>query len=145
MNFSIPPLARHHQLAAILYGALLLFWLTPEDHTIWLVSLLGAGLSLLIVCLGLFYWWGGRSIPAQLWLPSTIIIGVLVGCGAVWTTVGLMIFKNAWHSHAYPDFANDILIGVLRRLIAWSVAGGFGGAALGLWQWGRLNDRHRNG
>jgi hypothetical protein len=140
----IPTLERRYILIALFYGAILLGWLTPEDNTVLVVSVLGAGLSLLMVNLAIRRWFGGYPLPKRYWLPSAILVGVGVGFGAVWGTVGLMIFKNAWHSHAYPDFASIVIVGMFRRLIPWSVAGGFLGAAVGLWQLGLIESR-RNG
>ena len=115
---------------AIGYGALLLAWLTPEDNTIFVVSLLGAGLSLMIVLLVVLRWFGGRTLAPRQWIPGLVLLGALLGFGAVWMTVFLMVFKNGWHGHAAPDFPGVVVVGIINRAIPWTVAGALlGGAA----------------
>jgi hypothetical protein len=130
MVWQIPVLQSKHTLYAIVYGAVLLAWLSTENATVIIVSLLGAGLSLMLISLGLMRWFGGRTV--QQWLLVWIILGAMVGCGAVVTTIGLMVFKNAWHSHAYPDFASVVVADMARRFFPWTAAGGLLGGATAL-------------
>lgn len=130
MTFTVPKFQNKHRLMAIAYGALVLAWLTPEDNTVIIVSVLGWGLSCLLVMLAVVRWLGGRTFSPSQAAAGMVIAGIAVGFGAVWCTMGLMIFKNAWHSHAYPDFATTVVVGIGRRLLAWTTAGGLlGGAA----------------
>jgi len=128
----IPEHRPKHTLMALAYGGILLAWLTPEDATVIVVSFLGAGLSLVVVCLALLRWAGGYTLTAGQWLPGMIIIGGVIGFGAVWWTIGLMIFKNAWHSHAFPDFPGVVIVGIGRRVIPWTTAGALIGGGVGL-------------
>lgn len=129
MSLSLPSHQRKHTFTTLAYGALLLAWLTPEDNTLIIVSILGWGLSALLVGLAALRWFGGRAWPPRQWIPALILAGALIGLGAVLCTFGLMIFKNAWHSHAYPDFPALVVIGILRRVVVWTAVGGLMGGA----------------
>jgi hypothetical protein len=115
-----------------LYGALLLFWFSTESNSVLVVSILGAGLTILLARLMLLRWTGGRTLTPSQWIPGMIILGMMVGFAAVWLTAGMMIFKNAWHAHAYPDFPTEQVLGLTDRWLAWTAAGGFMGAGLAL-------------
>lgn len=128
----IPEHHRRHTLMAIGYGALLLAWLTPEDATLIIVSVLGAGLSLMVSRLAGLRWLGGKTLTPRQWIPGLVVWGAFVGFGAVWATVLLMVFKNAWHSHAAPDFAGTVVAGIMRRSIPWTAAGALLGGAVAL-------------
>jgi hypothetical protein len=132
MNWHIPQLKDRHRLYGIGYAALLLFWLSAENQSVWLVSLLGVGLSLILIWLGGLYWFGGRSFSPNQWIPGLIVAGAVVGCGAVLCAVGLMVFKNGWHAHAFPDFPGTVVAGMGRRLIPWTLAGALIGGAVAL-------------
>ncbi len=134
-NWRIPHHRRRHTLAALGYGALLLAWLTPEDNTLLVVITLGAGLSLLWGGLAVLRWGGGRTLSPGQWGPGLVLFGALVGLGAVWCTIGLMVFKNAWHSHAYPDFSTPLIVEMAARSLPWSVAGACLGGAAALLRW----------
>lgn len=133
-TLTIPHHQNKHTVMAILYGGVLMVWLTPEDATLVIVSLLGAGIALVLTSLLVLRFLGGRQLTPQQWIPGLVIFGMAVGFGAVWGTVGLMIFKNAWHSHAAPDFSGTVIVGIMGRLIPWTLAGGFVGGALALWR-----------
>jgi hypothetical protein len=111
---------------AIGYGALLLMWLSFEDGTVFIVSILGAGLSLMIV----LRWFGRRPIRHR--IAGFVLLGATVGFLAVWTTVTLMIFKNAWHAHAAVDFPGEVVVGIVERVIPWTISGALLGGALAL-------------
>lgn len=136
---TVPAHNRRHTLFAIAYGAVLLAWLTPEDTTLVIVSALGTGLSALLVSLAVMRWLGGQTLAPQQWVPGLIALGTGIGFGAVWCTIGLMVFKNAWHSHAYPDFSATIVVGIANRAVLWSIAGGLCGLAAALWQSARAS------
>jgi len=85
----------------------------------------GAGVGL-----GVLRYWGGQRVGLAFW----VVCGGVVGFGAIWGTMGLMIFKNGWHAHAAPDFAALLVVGIARRLIPWTLAGALFGAAWGLFR-----------
>ena len=131
-EFTIPHHQRKHTLMAIGYGVVLLMWLTPEDATVLIVSILGTGLAALLVLLLLLHWWGGRTLTLYQWLVGLLLVGAVIGFGAVWCTVALMIFKNAWHAHAYPDFSAILITEMVKRLLPWTLAGSLLGGSVGL-------------
>jgi hypothetical protein len=128
----LPGHRRQDTLYALGYGAILLVWLSTENTTTLIVSLLGIGLSALLGWLAMLRWLGGRAFSRRQWLLGMILVGGMIGFGAVWMTIGLMIFKNGWHSHAYPDFAPELITDMLHRLLPWTIAGAMLGGAMGL-------------
>ncbi len=130
----IPHLTRQHITMSLGYGGILLFWLSLENNNILFVSLLGAGLAGILTGLTVLRYLGGRTFLPYQWIPSLIILGCVIGFAAVWASLFLMIFKNGWHAHAYPDFPATIIGGMVHRLLPWSVAGGFCGGAAVLWR-----------
>lgn len=124
-------LPTHHNkdtLTALGYGAVLLVWLSTENASVWVVSLLGTGLALMLLRLAVLRWLGGKTISH--WFPAVVLFGASIGFLAVWCAVGLMVFKNAWHAHAYLDFPTHLIQEMPRRVLAWTVAGAcLGGAA----------------
>jgi hypothetical protein len=132
--FTIPVWHRRHRLWAIAYGALLFFWMSSEQNTLWVVSAFGAGLAVLGLA-GLAMRYGAGQV-----FRNRLGLGLVFGAGsgfcAVWVTLGLMIFKNAWHSHALPDFPAPVVLGLADRLWAWTLAGALWGLGLALWTGG---------
>lgn len=131
-KFTIPTYHRQYTLRAIAYGAVLLIWLSLEDATVWVVSLLGAGLALMSIGLMIMRWFGGRQLTLHQWAVGLVLVGMIIGFGAIWGTVTLMIFKNAWHAHAAPDFPSEVVVGIVERWRAWTFAGGLMGGAMAL-------------
>jgi hypothetical protein len=43
-----------------------------------------------------------------------------------------MIFKNAWHAHAAVDFPGEVVVGIVERVIPWTISGALLGGALAL-------------
>lgn len=120
------------RLLTITFGALVFFWLSAEDNSTLPVVLFGTGMSLAVV-----FWWLTRYIPekpltVRIWLPGVILAGGITGAGAVLATVILMFFKTAWHSHLVPDYPVPMMLAMLARLPAWTLAGGLCGLAAGL-------------
>jgi len=124
---TIPPRPRRLVLITALYGMILFVWMSAED-SVWLVSLFGLGLSLLIAAHSLFRL-AGRTFPARTWMPGAVIGGALVGAGASLATVLLMVIKTAWHAHIYPDYSFPLIAGIAERLPAWGLAGALVGLA----------------
>ncbi|KAB2905056.1 MAG: hypothetical protein F9K27_06075 [Anaerolineae bacterium] len=129
---TIPTHKSRDTTAMIGYGAVLMLWLSVENTNLVVVSVLGAGLSAMLLRLMVLRLYGGKTF--SLWAPGMFFFGLLVGFGAVWCTVGLMVFKNAWHAHAYPDFPATIVTGITQRWLSWSLAGGLLGGAAALFR-----------
>lgn len=133
---TLPPLQNRDPLLLIGYGFGLMIWFSSENASLPVVSGLGAGLSFLLVRLLVLRQWGGKIFSWRQWLPAAVLLGLLVGFGAVWSTAGLMVFKNAWHAHAYPDFPAALVNGIIQRWLSWTLAGGLMGASAALFRLG---------
>lgn len=121
------------------YGLTVFFWLGPEDDHIWPVILLG----FIGALLGVVAWLQGRKFNL-FWLPlTTSLLGVGVGIGTSVITVVLMLFKNARHAHAFPDFSAPLMGEILARVPAWGVAGALAGLGCGLLWLAVSNGRHK--
>ncbi len=129
---TIPSRPKRFPLITLLYGITLFIWMSAED-SVWLVSLFGLGLSLLIVTHSLFRL-TGRTFPARVWMPASVIVGALIGAGASLATVLLMVIKTAWHAHLYPDYSFPLIAGIAARLPPWSLAGALVGLAFVIYQ-----------
>lgn len=129
---TIPPRPRRLALLTLLFGMILFVWMSVED-SVWLVSLFGWGLSLLIAAHSLFRF-AGRTFPARTWQSAVVIGGALVGAGASLATMLLMVIKTAWHAHVYPDYSFPLIAGIAARLPAWALAGMLVGLAFVLYR-----------
>ena len=114
------------------YGLLVFLWLSPEESQVWLVTLLGLGVSTLSLSALVMNKLGGKSIPAHYVLPGAFITGVVVGLGASLATTSLMFFKTALHAHLFPDFPVLLMLAVLQHAPTWALAGGLAGLGLAL-------------
>ncbi|MCB9450797.1 MAG: hypothetical protein H6672_05125 [Anaerolineaceae bacterium] len=128
----LPILTPRLRLAAVGYGLLVFFWLSPEDNHVWPVALLGAGLGLMTVSLLVVNRFGGRVIPRRWLLPGAALAGLLAGGGGAVAAAGLMLFKTALHSHLYPDYPFTLMLAMLARAPAWGLAGLLASLALAL-------------
>ncbi len=131
---TLPILQNRDTLLMISYGFVLMVWFSSENTSLAVVSGLGAGLSFLLVRLLGLRKWGGKTFLLRQWIPAAILLGLLVGFGAVWSTAGLMVFKNAWHAHASPDFPAALVTGIIQRWWSWALAGGLVGASAALFR-----------
>ena len=116
----------------LLYGVVLLFWMSLEDNGVLSVSLLALGTVVLYAGDWLWRRYTGQSFPQKIWLPTILILGVLLGSLANLVTVMLMFFKTAWHGHIFPDYPNAIMLATLQRLPVWAGAGALLGLGVGL-------------
>jgi hypothetical protein len=121
--FRVPVRNRRLRWLALLYGALVMSWLSREDSDVVGVAVLGCGLSLIVLTLGVTGQFGGRTISARFMLAAGAVLGLLGGLGTAVTTTGLMLFKNALHAHVFLDYPPNILLGILQRAPAWALAG----------------------
>jgi hypothetical protein len=128
----IPSPNRRIRLAVMSYGLVLFLWFTSEDNQIWPATLLGWGMSILVVFLTLVNKLGRRQIPARYSAPLALVLGILVGLGSSITTAGLMFFKNALHAHLFFDYPTPMLLAILSRAPYWGLAGGLAGLGAAL-------------
>lgn len=102
------------------YGLLVLIWLSLEDHSIFIVTILG-GLGALL--LGFARYQQGRIKLRTFKRWQRILFASSLASLALLLTVMLMFFKNAWHGHLYPDYPPLLLLAMLQRLPLWALAG----------------------
>ncbi len=127
---TIPPYPKPLTWITLLYGIFTFFWLSAED-SVWLVSVLGLGLSVLCAAHAVFRL-TGKKFPRRYWLPRMVALGALVGAGAVAATVLFMVMKTSLHGHVYPDYPFPLISGIVERLLPWTAAGALVGLALTL-------------
>ena len=128
-TLKVPERSNRYILALILYSVIILAWLTPENDSVWLVSLLGTGLALLLVGLAVQTWLGGKSLRPAWWILLGLSAGAITGISAALLTALLMVMKNVQHSHLVLDFPADVVSGILERIPIWTLAGLLVGAA----------------
>lgn len=128
----LPKLNRRFRLFIISYGLLLFVWFTPEDNHVWPATVLGLGMSVLVVTRNVMSKLGGKIIATPYVLLGAVILGVVIGAGTSVATAGLMFFKNALHAHVFVDFPTPLLLSVLERAPAWGLAGGLAGLGAAL-------------
>lgn len=131
-TLTLPERTQRHAVFAIFYGVILLVWLTTENASMIVVSGLGFGTALGIVGLSILHWWGGRTFAIKVWLPSLVLLGMVIGIGSIGATFFLMMFKNVQHSHVSADYPWEMVTEIWTLTPAWIVAGGLLGAAIGL-------------
>jgi hypothetical protein len=123
---------------ALLGGGIIAFiWLGFEDNSTLSVAVLGALLSVLSLLMVIRTYGPHIPLASRIWIPGFILLGALMGAGAVLFTVILMFFKTAWHSHAFPDYPVPLMAAMLARLPLWTMGGGCIGAGVGLWRWAK--------
>ncbi len=127
---TIPPYPRRLSLITLLYGIFVFVWLSWED-SVWLVTVLGFGLSLLVGVHAMFRF-GGRRVTRRLFIAGAALLGALIGAGTVAATVLLMLIKTSMHSHVYPEYPFPLISGIVERLLPWTAAGALAGLALAL-------------
>jgi hypothetical protein len=120
-------------LLTIIFGAILLFWLSVED-TGWLIVAFGAGLSILLTLRGAFRL--QRHI-SRAWIVFGVVLGTLAGAGSIVATLLLMLVKTSLHGHMYPDYSFQLMISMAGRIPAWGAAGALVGLAVALLSYGR--------
>lgn len=127
----IPPYPRWLSLLTLIYGIAVFIWLTPED-TIWLAVLFGWGGTVLLIAHLLFRKFSGRQIQARMRFFGLILLGAVIGGGATITTTVLLFLKSSIHAHLFPDYPLAILLAILARFPAWTLAGALIGLAAAL-------------
>ncbi len=130
-SLAVPAYPKRLSLLTLVFGIVVFLWLTPED-SVWLVSVLGAGLALILAAHGLFKWSAGRVFPARVWFPGAVLLGAAVGAGATVMTMLLMLMKTSLHNHLYPDYSIGVMGGIVQRIIPWTAAGALVGLAAAL-------------
>ena len=130
--FRVPVRNRRLRWLALTYGAIVILWLSREDNDVVEVTILGCGLSLLLLTLVVTGQFGGRHISPRLVVTGGVMFGLLAGLGTAVVTTMLMLFKNALHAHLFLDYPPPIMFGILQRAPAWMLVGALTGLSVGL-------------
>lgn len=128
----VPFRSRHLRWLVLGYGVLILLWLSREDNSVAAVALLGCGLSVLLAIFGVTGRLGGRLISTRYVLVGGVSLGALAGLATAVSVSGLMLFKNALHSHLFLDYPPHVMLGILQRAPVWTLAGALAGLGLAL-------------
>ncbi len=122
---------------ALIVNALIVFlWMGPESLTVWPAALLGTISALLMLTRWSLGRFGGAALTWGQLLVGAVAFGAVVGLGSVLTTALLMLFKNLWHAHAFPDYPLPLIADMLTRAPAWALVGALTGLGVGLVGWG---------
>lgn len=111
-------------------GGVLFFWTRIEDNDVLFVAAAGWGTSFLIALLWLLR--EPRELSRRQFFLGGPLLGTAVGIGAALCTALLMLIKNGLHGHVFPDFPFGVILGILERAPAWSLAGALFGLGLAL-------------
>jgi hypothetical protein len=114
----------------IMGGLAVFLWLAPEDNQLVPVTLLGIGIALIIVMHWLKRNLNGQTLSVPRFMLLGLLPGTLTGLASSLVIVGLMLLKNAQHSHLYPDFPIGLMGAMLARAPVWMIAGGLIGTGL---------------
>lgn len=115
-------------------GIACFLWLSTEDTSSVLVTMLGIGMAFSVVWRWLLKLPPHR-LSASMGLVTGALAGSLLGVGSAVAITLLMFVKTAWHSHEFPDFPALMMLAMLERAPWWGLAGAFQGLAIMLvWQ-----------
>jgi hypothetical protein len=125
-----PGPTRSLRLLAILFGIIVLVWVSLEDQSVTWVILFAAAICLLAAALSLAS--SPRSDAGKGWLVY-LLAGLLGGAATPPVAVLLMAIKTGLHGHSVPDYTPAQIIAVLTSFPIWVGAGGVIGLGTGLW------------
>jgi hypothetical protein len=109
------------------YGIIVFLWMTPEDNNVLSVTVLGV-VGTIIAAAHFAFRFSGRQVPHLAIIP----FGGMIGGGAAVVTAFLMFLKSAAHAHIFPDYPPLLILGMLERVPAWTLAGALVGLAAAL-------------
>lgn len=116
----------------IILLAVTFLWMSIEDADTTFVMLLSVNLALSAALLWAFRRYGGVAFTPRMFMMGAALVGAVTGAGVSLIAVGLMFFKNAWHSHLFPDFPLPMLGDMAARAFPWAGAGALFGLAVAL-------------
>lgn len=116
----------------IILLAITFLWMSFEDADTTFVMLLAVNLALSGALLWAFRRYGGVALTPRTFLIGAALLGAVTGASVSLIAAGLMFFKNAWHSHLFPDFPLPMIGGMAARAFPWAVAGLLFGLAVAL-------------
>jgi hypothetical protein len=127
-----PAWSRALTLFTFAFGLAFFFWIGLEDTTLLPPMILGASLTTLVIGHFLLRRFGGAPLPARKGMLLLSAGGLLGGVVAPLVSTVLMALKVSLHSHDYPDYPPEAVLGVLARTPFWALAGLIFGMALAL-------------
>lgn len=127
-----PTRSRALTLFTFAFGLAFFFWIGLEDTTLLPPMILGASLTAIVIAHFLLRRFGGAPLPAGKGMLLLSASGLLGGVAAPLTSTVLMALKVSLHSHDYPDYPPEAVVGVIARAPIWALAGLILGAALAL-------------
>jgi len=99
--------------------------------------ILGASLTAIVIAHFLLRRFGGAPLPTGKGMLLLSASGLLGGVAAPLVSTVIMALKVSLHSHDYPDYPPETVVGVLARAPVWALAGLILGAALALLAYAR--------
>jgi hypothetical protein len=135
MTIQLPRRGSRARLAALACGIAIFVWLGPEDTQVWPVAVLGTVTAALAVWLWTLGRLGGMPVSARHMALLAALLGAVTGLAASIITAALMLLKNAYHAHFFPDYPPALMGAMIQRAPAWALAGMLAGLAIALaWQ-----------
>ncbi len=119
----------------LIYGAILLLWLSIEDDNALEVAILGIGLAILSLTFWITGHLGGRVFERRFALFGAALAGAASGLLGALLSAGLMLFKVGLHSDDFPDFPFGMMVDMVARAPLWALAGIFAWIGLLLAWW----------
>jgi hypothetical protein len=130
---TLPPIPRLWRRWALIGGGLaVFFWLRLEDHGVGTALLMGMLLSALTLAWAAWPRLAERTLSARQLVLSLAFTGAVGGLLTALFGALLMLLKNGFHGHLYPDYPIVLIEGTLTRAPAWALAGAFLGAGAAL-------------
>jgi len=120
------------RLIVIILLVIAFLWMSFEDADTTFVMLLSVNLALSGVLLWAFRRYGGVALVPRAFLMGAALLGAVTGASVSLIAVALMFFKNAWHSHLFPDFPLPMLGDMAARAFVWAGSGALFGIAVAL-------------
>ncbi|MEL6402801.1 MAG: hypothetical protein AAFR81_00445 [Chloroflexota bacterium] len=132
MSVTLPRLGTKARFLLIGYGLCLLVWMSLEDNSLIPVIILGTGLSVISTIYTLLDNIPHDAVPLPRFLILVVFTSTAIGGFAPLAIALLMFFKTSWHAHAFPDYPPALMLAMLSRLPAWTLAGFLVGCALAI-------------
>lgn len=115
---------------SILCGAVIFFWSGLEDNDLTAVTMLGVWSSITLISLWIT---SHKALPTSNKATWVLILGAGMGILTSLCVAGLMLFKNLRHSHIFPDYPFEMILGILARAPFWAMGGM--GISIGIFLW----------
>lgn len=115
--------------AIIAGGMTVFFWLRLEDYGVLTAALMGLALAALASAAWLWPRIARRALTPVRLLLSMAAAGAAAGLLTALFSALLMLLKDGFHGHLYPDYPATLIAGTVARAPAWALAGALIGVA----------------